>query len=66
MAKTSLKKPNWNKRQFDNTELVDGKGWVFTDPSTGNQETIVSIKNVSQYITEDEPADEEETPDESE
>ena len=64
--KILLKKPNWNKRQFDNTELVEGKGWVYTDPSTGNQETIVSFKDTSRYTTEDALAEEEETPEESE
>ena len=41
-GKIILEKPNYNTVQFENTELVIGTGWVFTDPLTGNKELLVS------------------------
>ena len=41
-GKIILEKPNFNTFQSENTELVIGTGWVFTDPLTGNKEVLVS------------------------
>ena len=51
-GKIILAKPNYSPRQHSNTEFVSGTGWVFTDPLTGNKETLVSVKG-SNYTSEE-------------
>ena len=43
MAKIAPAKPNWNPHQVANTEFVDGQGWIFTEPATGNTECLISV-----------------------
>ena len=56
----ALEKPVWlTDEQKDNTELVQGVGWVLTHPS-GTKENIVSIKGTIPEAEEAEPEEEEE------
>ena len=56
----ALEKPAWlTDEQKDNTELVQGVGWVLTHPN-GTKENIVSIKGVISEAEEEEEEEEEE------
>ena len=57
----ALEKPVWlTDEQKDNTEFVQGVGWVLTHPS-GTKENIVSIKGTIPEAEEAEPEEEEES-----
>ena len=61
MAKIAPAKPNWNPHQFANTTFVDGQGWVFTEPATGNTECLISVGGTGWTVTgEAEEVEEEE------
>ena len=50
MAKLAPAKPNWNPHQSANTIFIDGQGWVFTEPATGNTECLVSVGGIGWTI----------------
>ena len=56
MAKIAPAKPNWNPHQFANTEFVDGQGWIFTEPATGNIQCLVSVSGTGWTVSGATPA----------